>query len=208
MSVRSLRRLTALLTAGLLAGAVASPSSAAPPERFRNPISRSFADTFADPAVIQAKDGWWYAYSTADPLRAGDEPGIMHIARTRDFVDWDYQGTVFDDANRPSWATATSGLWAPDIRYVDGQYVLYFTVTDTTLNPGDDSAIGVATAPTPVGPWTPTDEPVVDPAPGQRRLPVDLRPGDVHRRRRARSYLYYGVYNGGAVGHGGSPPTA
>ncbi len=196
MSVRSLRRLTALLTAGLLAGAVASPSSAAPPERFRNPISRSFADTFADPAVIQAKDGWWYAYSTADPLRSGDEPGIMHIARTRDFVDWDYQGTVFDESNRPSWATATSGLWAPDVRYVDGQYVIYFTVTDTTLNTGDDSAIGVATSPTPVGPWTPTDEPVVDPRPGNGGFLWTFDPAmftDVD----GTSYLYYGSYNGG-----------
>ena len=116
--------------------------------------------------MIQGKDGWWYAYSTADPLRAGDEPGIMHIARTRDWRTWDYLGTVFDDTNRPSWATATSGLWAPDVRYVAGRYVLYFTVTDTTLNPGDDSAIGVATAPTPVGPWTPSDAPVVAPRPG------------------------------------------
>ena len=72
-------------------------ADASPRPYYVNPISAYFADTFADPAVIHAKDGWWYAYSTADPLRSGDEPGIMHIARTRDFVDWDYQGTVFDE---------------------------------------------------------------------------------------------------------------
>ena len=167
-----------------------------PGETVRNPISASFADTFADPAVIQGKDGWWYAYSTADPLRAGDDPGIMHIARTRDWRTWDYLGTVFDDTNRPSWATATSGLWAPDVRYVAGRYVLYFTVTDTTLNPGDDSAIGVATAPTPVGPWTPSDTPVVAPRPGNGGFLWTFDPAgftDVQ----GRSYLYYGSYNGG-----------
>ncbi len=167
-----------------------------PTETVRNPISASFADTFADPALIQGKDGWWYAYSTADPLRAGDEPGIMHIARTRDWRSWDYLGTVFDDTNRPSWATATSGLWAPDVRYVAGRYVLYFTVTDTTLKPGDDSAIGVATAPTPVGPWTPSDTPVVAPRAGNGGFLWTFDPAgftDVQ----GRSYLYYGSYNGG-----------
>ena len=124
----------------------------------------------------------------------------MHIARTRDFVDWEYQGTVFDESNRPSWATATSGLWAPDVRYVDGQYVIYFTVTDTTLNTGDDSAIGVATSPTPVGPWTPTDEPVVGPAgPGSGGFLWTFDPAmftDVD----GPAYLYFGSYNGGVLG--------
>ena len=201
MSVRPLRRLfrwlTVLLIAILLAGGLTSPSTATPQPKYRNAVSASFADTFADPAVIQGKDGWWYAYSTADPLRSGDEPGIMHIARTRDFVTWDYQGTVFDESNRPSWATATSGLWAPDVRYVDGRYVIYFTVTDTTLNPGDDSAIGVATSPTPVGPWTPTDKPVIAPRPAPDSGffwtfdPAMFTDVD------GTSYLYYGSYFGG-----------
>ena len=119
---------------------------------YENAVSDSFSDTFADPSVIRGRDGWWYAYATSDPLRAGDAPGAMHMARTRDWSSWEYLGTVFDGVNRPSWATPTAGLWAPDIRYVAGRYVLYFTVTDTTLNPGDDSAIGVATAPSPAGP--------------------------------------------------------
>ncbi|RCK69483.1 glycoside hydrolase family 43 [Desertihabitans brevis] len=194
-----LRRRAAGLTVGGLAltGLVATTTAeAAPPPRHTNPVSASFADTFADPAVIEGKDGWWYAYSTADPLREGDAPGVMHIARTRDWLDWEYQGTVFDETNRPSWATATSGLWAPDVRYVEGRYVLYYTVTDTTLNPGDDSAIGVATAPSPTGPWTPGEEPVVAPRPqGDGFLwtfdPSQLTAVD------GRRYLYYGSYFGG-----------
>ena len=162
----------------------------------QNPISESFSDTYADPAMIEGKDGWWYAFATSDPLRAGDEPGLMHIARTRDFRTWQYRGTVFDDANRPSYATASSGLWAPDVRYQGGRYVLYFTVTDTTLNAGDDSAIGVAEAPTPEGPWTSSDVPVVAPRPGNGGYLWTFDPAaltDVDGKR----YLYYGSYNGG-----------
>jgi beta-xylosidase len=196
-STRTKTALAALGTAALLT--VSGPAAVArtDPATYRNPVSASFADTFADPSVIQAKDGWWYAYSTADPLRAGDDPGIMHIARTRDFVRWQYQGTVFNQSNRPTWATATSGLWAPDVRYVNGRYVLYFTVTDTTLNPGDDSAIGAATSPSPTGPWTPTDAPVVAPRPGPGGGylwtfdPAGFT--DVNGQR----YLYYGSYFGG-----------
>ncbi|WP_130013459.1 family 43 glycosylhydrolase [Serinicoccus sediminis] len=177
-----------------------APVTAAPEEEgttYTNAVSESFADTYADPAVIQGKDGWWYAYATADPLRAGDEPGVGHIARTRDWASWDYVGTIFDETNRPSWAESSAGLWAPDIRYVDGQYVLYFTVTDTTLNPGEDSAIGVATADDPGGPWVPADEPVVPP----RSLddgrflwtfdPAGFTSTD------GRQWLYYGSYFGG-----------
>ena len=39
---------------------------------YTNPVSKDFADTFADPAVIKAKDGYWYAYGTTDPLREGE----------------------------------------------------------------------------------------------------------------------------------------
>jgi hypothetical protein len=195
------RILIAVATAAVLGpSAVAGAAAPAPPTpTFRNAVSDSFADTFADPSVIQAKDGWWYAYSTADPLRAGDPPGVMHIARTRDFVTWDYRGTVFDSTNRPAWATPTAGLWAPDIRYVDGRYVMYFTVTDTTLHPsGSDYAIGVATSPTPEGPWQPTAAPIVPPR-GPNFEWTTIDPAgftDVD----GQNYLYFGSYYGGLFG--------
>ncbi|QNE19909.1 family 43 glycosylhydrolase [Kribbella qitaiheensis] len=153
----------AAVTAGTTA-AVAAPGPAAPPTTL-NAISSSFADTFADPSIIQGRDGYWYAYATSDPLVAGGPFGLMHMARTKDFGSWEYLGTVFSDATKPSWAAPGSFFWAPDIRYFGGRYVMYFTVTDTLANPGGDPAIGVATAPTPSGPWTTTDGPVVAPKP-------------------------------------------
>jgi len=184
------------LTTAVPASASRMPSAPAH-TAYDNAVSDSFSDTFADPSVIRGRDGWWYAYATSDPLKAGDPPGAIHMARTRDWSSWEYLGTVFDLGNRPSWATPTAGLWAPDIRYVAKRYVLYFTVTDTTLNAGDDSAIGVATAPTPAGPWTATGAPAVPPrpAPGGGFLwtfdPAGFTDAAGQR------YLYYGSYFGG-----------
>ena len=52
--------------------------------RTRNPVSRPFADTFADPSVIRGKDGWWYAYGTTDPLREGESDPHLHPDRPVD----------------------------------------------------------------------------------------------------------------------------
>jgi hypothetical protein len=137
---------------------------------YTNPVSAGFADTYADPAVIRGQDGWWYAYGTTDPLREGE--GTRHLlpmSRSADLVDWEYVGDAFTEDTLPAWADTDRGaaLWAPDIRYVDGEYRLYYVVTETTVTPGaGDGAIGVATAPTPTGPWTDAGDPVVDPRPG------------------------------------------
>src|SRR3712207_4750500 len=86
-----------------------------------NPVSKTFADTFADPAVIKAKDGYWYAYGTSDPLREGE--GQFHtipIARSSDLVNWEHVGDVFGSPNEVELAAEGAGIWAPDIRYIDG----------------------------------------------------------------------------------------
>ncbi|MEO7449111.1 MAG: glycoside hydrolase family 43, partial [Humibacillus sp.] len=90
--------LAALVTAvGLTAAAPASGSQTAvtlpsgpSPTSYDNAVSDSFSDTFADPSVIRGRDGWWYAYATSDPLRAGEAPGAIHMARTKDWSSWEY----------------------------------------------------------------------------------------------------------------------
>ena len=188
-------RWLAVLLAGWLTFTLVAPAQAQP-RSYTNDISAPFADTYADPAILQGKDGWWYAYATADPLRSGGPSAEGHITRTRDFATWEYVGPIFTSKNRPAYATATAGLWAPDVRYIQGRYVMYFTVTDTTLNPGVDNAIGVATADSPAGPWTPTDEPMVAPRgpAGDRYWTIDpsgFTDTDGNQ------YLYWGSYYGG-----------
>ncbi|GGM34464.1 family 43 glycosylhydrolase [Promicromonospora citrea] len=192
-------------TALLSDGGGAEPAAAAPPPppapapgTYTNPVTEPFADTYADPAVIRGKDGWWYLYATSDPLVSGGPFGNMHVARSRDLAAWEYVGTIFDEGDLPAWAAEESFFWAPDIRYVGGQYVMYYTVTDTAANPDPwDYTIGVATAPTPTGPWTDSGGPVLDPrpAPGGGYLntidPALLSDDD------GTQYLYFGGFNGG-----------
>ncbi|WP_460447627.1 family 43 glycosylhydrolase, partial [Angustibacter aerolatus] len=162
--------LAALLATGLAvpAAQAATPADRTQPATYRNPVSQGFADTFADPSLLRGKDGWWYAVGTSDPLREGEgTPHQIPIARSRDLVSWTHVGDAFTAATRPAWATADAGLWAPDLRYVDGEYRMYYVVTDTTVTPeSGDNAIGVATAPTPAGPWTDSGAPVVAPRHG------------------------------------------
>lgn len=189
------------LTVALVTGALLMSGSGSAQETdgtYVNPVSKGFADTFADPAVIKAKDGYWYSYGTSDPLREGE--GTSHpipISRSKDLVNWEYVGDAFDASSRPSWAAPGAGIWAPDIRYLDGKYYMYYVVTRTTVTPErDDNAIGVATAPTPTGPWTDSGAPVVGPRRGNGGFlwtfdPSEFTDSDGKR------YLYYGSYNGG-----------
>ena len=176
-----------------------------------NPVSKTVpADTFADPSLIRGKDGYWYAFGTSDPLcektnpdpgcdaedggpsRAGAEHRRAHripIAKSADLVTWKYAGDAFADpgtpgGNFPAWAADNAGLWGPDIRYVDGQYRLYYVVTETVPPGGtdepNDNAIGMATAKTPMGPvdgLRRSGGRAPPRGPGRRRkLQVDLRP--------------------------------
>jgi arabinan endo-1,5-alpha-L-arabinosidase len=199
-----------VLAAAIAALAIAPTAASA----YTNPVPVTIPggdrmETFADPSVIRAPDGSYYAYATSDPLngRDRDETGELRIrrvpfARSRDLVHWTYQGEAL--AAPPDWASPGSGFWAPDIRRIGGRYLLYFTVTDTadavSGEPGCDfdPAIGVAVADSPRGPFVPTAAPVVAPrrgGPGCNFLwtfdPAVTRDADGSR------VLYYGSYNGG-----------
>ena len=98
----------------------------------------------------------------------------------------------------PEWVADDAGLWAPSVEYFNGQYYLYFTASNTDL-PGGGSAIGVATSPSPTGPWAETGVPVVEPhappcCPTDKRWTFDpaIIADDSGQR-----YIYYGSYFGG-----------
>ncbi|MEU8300667.1 family 43 glycosylhydrolase [Micromonospora sp. NPDC048909] len=184
-----------LLTASAAAPAAAGPGST----HYRNPISVGVGDTFADPVIVRGDDGYWYAYGTTDPLREGERQfHRVPTARSADLVDWTYVGDAFGPDQRPPYAAPGAAFWAPDVRRIGDRYVMYVTVTDTTVSPeGSDYAIGAATAPTPTGPWTFAAQPVVAPRPGGGGgFLWTIDPSqftDVD----GTSYLYYGSYYGG-----------
>ncbi len=201
-----------VLAAGLLLTAAAAPQGVlAGSGTYRNPLEPvipgdGIVESCADPSVLygQEGEGRWYLYCTTDPLNSEDrvEGGgfnfrLIPMLSSTDLVNWEYEGDAFE--TRPSYATATAGLWAPEITYRDSTdlYYLYYTVTDTTFE-GGGSAIGVATSETPLGPWTHADAPVIEPhaadcCPGSRRWVFDP---DVLQTA-GTDYIYYGSYFGG-----------
>jgi arabinan endo-1,5-alpha-L-arabinosidase len=210
---RGWRLIGALALALLLLGAAALPSEGAADQAanvYRNPIdirlpSGQRVESCADPSIIHGQtpgDNYWYIYCTTDPLRGADRDAqgnlIFHlipIHRSLDLVNWTYVGDVF--SARPPWVASDAGLWAPDIEYFNGKYYLYYTASNTSL-PGGGSAIGVATASSPAGPWTDSGIPAVEPhdAPccaGSRRWVFD--PDVIEAN--GQKYIYYGSYFGG-----------
>jgi beta-xylosidase len=152
--------------------------------------------------VIKAKDGYWYAFGTSDPLHEGEgEHHTIPISRSKDLVNWKYVGDVFSSPSEVELAAENAGIWAPDIRYIDGTYYLYYGVTETKVTPETgDSAIGVATAPSPTGPWTDLEDPVVGPRRGGSGNPNDFLwtfDSTEFTDKDGTRYLYYGSYYGG-----------
>ena len=109
--------------------------------KYQNPIINA---SLPDPSVIKAHDGHYYLYATENIRN-------LPIYRSDNLVEWDYVGTAFDDESRPKW-NPNGRIWAPDINFFDGQYVLYYS---KSVWGGEwTCGIGVATAISPEGPFT------------------------------------------------------
>ena len=110
-------------------------------EMYRNPVINY---SLPDPTVIKANDGYFYLYATEDIRNTP-------IHRSRNLVDWEEIGTAFTNETRPKFEPK-GGLWAPDINYIGGRYVLYYSMS---VWGGEwTCGIGVATADKPEGPFT------------------------------------------------------
>jgi arabinan endo-1,5-alpha-L-arabinosidase len=134
---------------------------------YTNPVSRGAFDAFPDPSIIKGKDGYWYAYGTTDPVRQSFGDNSFHylpMARSKDMVHWEYVGDVFTDSNRATWhASQDTYYWAPDIRYLDGKYYLYYSIAHFGATSADSLfTIGLATAPISTGPWTDSGGSVIE----------------------------------------------
>lgn len=169
-------------------------------------------ESCADPSIIYSEeDSYWYMYCTTDPLNAEDKTGddfnfhLIPILRSTDLVNWEYMGDAF--TTRPDWADPTAGLWAPEIDYFNGQYYLYYTVTDVAdtvsgePNCHFDNAIGVATSDSPLGPWVDSGEPVVEPRSngGFCNYFWTFDPEVVEDPETGQLYIFFGSYYGGVV---------
>ena len=92
---------------------------------FTNPL---FYDEFSDPDVIRVGDDYYLAGTTMHAV-----PGLV-ILHSKDLVNWTiinhaigslYEGDckMLEHFSKPQHG---NGVWAPSIRYHDGQYYIYW----------------------------------------------------------------------------------
>ena len=215
--------LTAAVLAVPLFGVAAAPAASATPASARtagtysNPLDLQLpggqtAASCADPFVLRptAGDHRWTLYCTADALTSSetDSSGALVIHqvpqyRSTDLVHWTYAGDAFP--TKPSWLKPDAGVWAPDVVYRNGQYRMYYTASDTNAG---GSAIGLATSPSPTGPWTDTGTAVVPPGvnPDNGQVRWEFDP-EVDLRERPRLPLLR-VVTTAASSYGSCRPTA
>jgi len=97
-----------------------------------------------DPSMIRVADGTYYLYYTG---------GGINILTSTDRITFTSAGEVLPDG--ATWATAYSGwddIWAPDVSYHGGVYLIYYAVS--TFG-SQVSAIGLARSTTGLpGSWT------------------------------------------------------
>ena len=102
---------------------------------YKNPV---YDFDFPDPTIVKHSDGYYYAFCTG-----------TRIIKSLDLVEWESVGIAI--SVRPTWGSSGASMWAPDVIFIKGQYVMYYSLSKwDDPNPG----IGLATAPHPTGPWT------------------------------------------------------
>lgn len=121
----------------LLTLAVIKPTA----QNYTNPV---LARSLPDPTIIRGTDGYFYLYATEDIRN-------IPIYRSTDLVNWTYVRTAFTNTTRPTFEQ-NGGLWAPDINYINGKYVLYYSMS--VWGGERTCGIGVAIADSPKGPFS------------------------------------------------------
>lgn len=105
---------------------------------------------FADPALV-AFEGRYYLYPTTDGHKQWGATSFRAFS-SPDLAEWTDHGVVLELGRDVTWANAHA--WAPAVVARDGCYYLYFTA-------GTDS-IGVASGPTPLGPFHDLGRPLIE----------------------------------------------
>lgn len=107
---------------------------------YTNPV---VARNLPDPTVMQATDGYFYLYATQGKH-------YNPIYRSKNLVDWDFVGSAFTKESKPNFEP-DAGVWAPDINYINGKYIMYYSMS--VWGKEWTCGIGVATADKPEGPF-------------------------------------------------------
>ncbi|MGA2609646.1 MAG: alpha/beta fold hydrolase [Terriglobia bacterium] len=109
-------------------------------DEYRNPILSGF---YPDPSIVRVGEDFYLVNSSFSWY-----PGVP-IFHSRDLVDWEQIGHVLDRPEQLplSGVGVSRGIFAPTIRYHNGQYYMITTNVDGTGN-------FYVTAKNPAGPWS------------------------------------------------------
>ena len=122
-------------------GAPRTDPEAAPAVRPADPIAH-------DPTMVK-EGAWYYLVITGD---SGQANTFLPVKRSRDLIHWTTLAPVF--TTLPSWILPALGLsadeapkdlWAPDLSYVNGEWRLYYAISQFGRN---NSVIGLVTTKT------------------------------------------------------------
>jgi arabinan endo-1,5-alpha-L-arabinosidase len=109
-----------------------------------------------DPSIIKSGE-YFYSFSTDAAYGTAVRPGLQ-IRKSKDLIQWFYVGWVFNGLPAQGAAFITQGggtpfqsLWAPYVLKVGNEFRLYYSLSCSLPRL---SAIGLATATNPEGPWT------------------------------------------------------
>jgi hypothetical protein len=142
-----------------------------------NPIVRSVRD-LADPEM-NFFAGRYYIYPTTE------QGTQFHAYSSADLTNWSDEGVIFDLAVDCSWARNNG--WAPSVVFRNNQYYFYYSA---------NSKIGVASGPTPTGPFTDLGQPFI----GSDPITMDIIDPMVFVDDDGQAYMYYGGSNGSRLG--------
>ena len=109
---------------------------------------------YGDPAVLKTDNGWWLLATS------NDAPDAFPILHSDDLEQWEAKGFIFPAGQEPVWAATgrnTGDFWAPEMAKVDEEYWTVFTARQIS----NALAIGLARAPSPLGPWIDNGQPLV-----------------------------------------------
>lgn len=109
---------------------------------------------YGDPAVLKTREGWWLVATS------NDAPDAFPILHSDDLKGWTPRGFVFPEGDQPAWAAKgrnVADFWAPEMARVGDEYWTVFTARQVS----NALAIGLARAPSPLGPWTDNGAPLV-----------------------------------------------
>jgi hypothetical protein len=109
---------------------------------------------YGDPAVLKDGEDYWLVCTS------NDAPDAFPILHSLDLIHWESRGFAFPEGQEPAWAASGRNMadfWAPEMAKVGDEYWLAFTARQRS----NALAIGLARAPSPLGPWTDNGAPLV-----------------------------------------------